>query len=504
MRCCKCSSVILVLFWLVLIRTADPNYLTLVEFDQHFAEIYKYLLVAIRFCFFLSLPFAGLYSDIKLGRLNTVLITAGVDVLATVLFIIDGFLKTTWITGIASPLSIYLHKFMIIVSLSLGANQLIDASSQELSHYIWWYSWSLSIGWLVSAIAKCTGDSGNIIFNVTLDAVHLLCVLVILLTGVIGRRAIANDVVTDNPLKVISKVVNYARKNKFPANRSALTYWQNRHPSRIDLGKRKYGGPFNEEVVEDVKTFFYILPIIFSMTIGYLPMDYHELNVSIDNETFYQCLISSTYTINYIINIVFIPLYICCSSYAIGCHRVSMLRKIGLGIFLIGLSKVGYILIEVFRHDIKNEFNFNSTITNLTTYSNVYYFCIVPDVVRGFGSLLTFPAGLEFVFAQSPYSMRGFLIGLWYSCCGVYAGIGRQFSEALTHYWLQKSFSGIPVLLMFNLGIIVIGLLVYAILSNRYKLRIRQDVYNGYAVVEDYYINEFDKREQCHYGSLSI
>ena len=35
--------------------------------------------------------------------------------------------------------------------------------------------------------------------------------------------------------------------------RSALTYWENKIPSRVDLGKRKYGGPFSEEDVENVK-----------------------------------------------------------------------------------------------------------------------------------------------------------------------------------------------------------------------------------------------------------
>ena len=30
-------------------------------------------------------------------------------------------------------------------------------------------------------------------------------------------------------------------------------YWEEDYPSRLDLGKKKYGGPFSEEEVEDVK-----------------------------------------------------------------------------------------------------------------------------------------------------------------------------------------------------------------------------------------------------------
>ena len=40
----------------------------------------------------------------------------------------------------------------------------------------------------------------------------------------------------------------------YPRNRSALTYWEKEYPSHIDLGKEKYGGPFSEEEVENVKT----------------------------------------------------------------------------------------------------------------------------------------------------------------------------------------------------------------------------------------------------------
>ena len=65
-----------------------------------------------------------------------------------------------------------------------------------------------------------------------------------------------------NPIKLIGKVLNYARKNKYPRNRSALTYWEKDYPSRLDLGKEKYGGPFSEEQVEDFKTVLQLIPLL--------------------------------------------------------------------------------------------------------------------------------------------------------------------------------------------------------------------------------------------------
>ena len=56
-------------------------------------------------------------------------------------------------------------------------------------------------------------------------------------------------------LKTIHRVLKFAWKNKAPINRSALTYWEENIPSRMDLGKSRYGGPFTTEEVEDVKTF---------------------------------------------------------------------------------------------------------------------------------------------------------------------------------------------------------------------------------------------------------
>ena len=56
-------------------------------------------------------------------------------------------------------------------------------------------------------------------------------------------------------------MLKFAAKHKAPVNRSALTYWEEDIPSRVDLGKSKYGGPFTTEQVEDVKTFLKLLVV---------------------------------------------------------------------------------------------------------------------------------------------------------------------------------------------------------------------------------------------------
>ena len=68
-----------------------------------------------------------------------------------------------------------------------------------------------------------------------------------------------------NPYKMVVKVVNYARKHKYPLQRSAFTYCDNELPSRIDFSKERYGGPFKTEQVENVKTFFRILLVLIAL-----------------------------------------------------------------------------------------------------------------------------------------------------------------------------------------------------------------------------------------------
>ena len=76
-----------------------------------------------------------------------------------------------------------------------------------------------------------------------------------------------------NPFKIIFKVLNYARKTKYPERRSAFTYIDEEEPSRLDYGKHKFGGPFTEEEVEDVKTILRLLPLFLSSFGGLVAND---------------------------------------------------------------------------------------------------------------------------------------------------------------------------------------------------------------------------------------
>ena len=80
-----------------------------------------------------------------------------------------------------------------------------------------------------------------------------------------SKRVLPVEPISRNSLKLLYQVLKYSYDHKYPERRSALSYWENEMPSRIDLGKGKYGGPFTYEQVEDVKTFFRLLLLMASL-----------------------------------------------------------------------------------------------------------------------------------------------------------------------------------------------------------------------------------------------
>ena len=99
-------------------------------------------------------------------------------------------------------------------------------------------------------------------FHLVLALISTICVGVVLVSNFIFTpNWLIIEPETSQSLKTIYYVIKFAAKHKAPLNRSALTYWEEDTPSRVDLGKSKYGGPFTTEQVENVKTILRLLAI---------------------------------------------------------------------------------------------------------------------------------------------------------------------------------------------------------------------------------------------------
>ena len=253
------------------------------------------ILISVCMVFFLGVmlisPMAGFLADIKFGRYKTLrcssYITLAVISFLSISFIVyvviittriprDPFICITLLTaGVLMTNSIVLSTNAI----NFGMDQLHDSSTQESIFFVHWYVWLNCLSVLV------TGIPWSLFFYDTwyvdyVDAFRIVSFsLYILISGVIVFLLILSLCVVRhkqrwfliessgrlNPYKLVYRVVKFAWDHKIPVRRSAFTYCEDEWPSRLDLGKQKYGGPFTVEQVEDVKAFLGILKVLVSI-----------------------------------------------------------------------------------------------------------------------------------------------------------------------------------------------------------------------------------------------
>ena len=113
----------------------------------------------------------------------------------------------------------------------------------------------------------------------------------------------------NNAFKMVARILYYSYKHSIPEWRSAFTYWENKIPSRIDLGKQKYGGPFTNEQVEDFKTWYWLLLMIAALSAFHLSGDGYSLTYFTIQRIGCPSLI---YLIMFVINPQHISLFVIC------------------------------------------------------------------------------------------------------------------------------------------------------------------------------------------------
>lgn len=279
-----------------------PTILTLIPAFHH-GDPWKAALANIVFQFFipgLLYPLAGWLADVIYGRYRVIqasmrLMWVGSVVLQLALilqyalnYIITPSHKNV-LDGVitAVVVLVYLVNAVGIAGfhsniIPFGLDQMEDGSAEQYSAFIHWYYWTrnLSLGTLVwlgiySLGSVCNPSSGKY-QQLYVDRADL-----IVLVSNVGLLSLAlcldfllshwlvKEPKTQNPLKKVLTVSHFVAKHKQPVgHRSAFTFasWGRGIPSRSDLAKRLYGGPFESEDVEAVKAFWRI--IVFLLSLG--------------------------------------------------------------------------------------------------------------------------------------------------------------------------------------------------------------------------------------------
>ena len=467
----------------------------------------------------LILLVAGWIADIRFGRYRVMYVSTWIMWSSMMLVTVSSVLVQT-VENYAKIFHNYVNTVLWIILaigfggfqanvIQFGIDQLHDASSDEISSLILWYVWTYySSGFSISFILGCLPQQYWIIGNL------LMCTYLsmALSSMLLFNRWLVKEPVTQNPFKLVYNVIRYAIKHKHPECRSAFTYCEDEPPSRIDFGKSKYGGPFTTEQVEDVKTLMRLITfilmgaMIFGVVFASDQLLGRTINMLIDVSVTTSFSLSKCYSNLALIEIslysgaIILPLHeVIFRSVFHQCLKiVQSYWKFLLGVSLQAVEIISLLTIEVVaRYKYLEDTNYNTTIPcysmangSLGT-SMDFKWMMVPLLIHSLSLCLLGIGCIEFIASQSPYSMRGLLMGTGYCMFALCAAIGVGISIPFTHYPSIWGTGIISCGFWFALLLLVVEVLagvMYTIMLMWYKKRKREDVLpNEHIFAERYY-----------------
>ena len=274
------------------------------------------------------------------------------------------------------------------------------------------------------------------------------------------------------------RVLKFATQNKYPVNRSAFTYWEEEIPSRIDLGKTKYGGPFTTEEVEDVKTFFRILTLLGVLCVFssvYIPTTVY-LPLLRDSEV--QCY----YNLGNRANTLFAAVAVFVHEYAVYPMirtrlNFSTLKKIGCCLFLLLLCAATSLI---------------HTILKDTDHGDVIQTHPWIKILNGWIFMALLSALLtcvfHFIYSQAPENMKGFFVSMmWVTFSTLslnnYIVVSNSYSKGKC-----STSKHCEVYIMSALTLLsAVLFIIYCCVARWYKRRERDEPCNEHAIIEEIY-----------------
>ena len=441
-------------------------------------------------------PFFGWLADVKFGRYNTLMFSTIVSFLAS-MFLYFALIIGEGVSTLGNMLLFVATAFVFFGESSYRAamlpfltDQIVGATSDELSSVVRWYYWARMFGLAFSDTLiyfYLTPPK----FNVGLAVIFAVPLAVIIISDCLCQQWLDRTHKVTNPIKLIIQVLNYTRKHRYPERRSAFTYIDEEQPTRMDYGKDKFGGPFTEEEVEDVKTVLRLLPIVIC------------LFCTIDGFSFtpigtFPSISSTVAWLNYglevwLIPLLLIPFYQLIIRLFVGSCNLSMLQCISAGFSMLVVGLLLLVASEIYgvivsdgtqRYLLCTELADNATTPDMFTK---WYCKLGPCILYSVGYNMTYFLLLEFLIAQSPDKMKGFVFGTMLGFSGV---LSFPMSFMLDNVEFTICFD-LPQLIP-----LIVLFVVFLILSKRYTLRERNREINIQAIAEEHYERYMDQEEE--------
>ena len=395
----------------------------------------------------------------------------------------------------------------IASAVPLGIDQITGGSAANISAFIQWLNWAACTGLATSSIIgsvlyDCTNFKANEVSTI-MSLVPVLLLSVGLILDFCFHHKLVKEPVTVNPVSLIFKVLKYAAKHKYPVQRSAFTYCENKQPTRLDCGKSKYGGPFTTEQVEDVKTFWRILVVILALSSFFLPFVQHIESASVmegilSNSSCIQAIsyvpFTPTFTIMYSVPLYELLIYPCLRN-----RGPSILQSAGIGAAALIVSSLYGIIGETIRGALSKSTN-ECMFTQVDfSESTLGYFVIPFNILLGVTGAILYKSSILFICAQAPYNMISLLIGLYFILDALFFTLGAILYEVWKSNWfdiLDTSACGIWFYLTTLVLAVVLSVLL-GLVIRWYKARERDEITGSQTLVEEVY---YKYKEQARYS----
>ncbi len=455
-------------------------------------------------------PFAGLFASIYFGRYKVMraslwLMWTGKTAIIAVLILQRFFPMTEQILYYLGILIAEVARFaglalILVNSVPFGLDQMPDASGERISAFIHWYVWAVLAGVSTNILTDSILIITKVDDDIFLSLLSTASLSIALCTLFLLRHWLIIEPSGTNPLKMVFKVLKFAVKHNKPVRRSAFTYWENERPSRIDLAKAKYGGPFTNEEVEDVKTCLRMVVVIVSniATIlafycivagphgGVLHAEF------MDRYSKYSWQ-EQSFRVGFISCFCF---FLSFPVYEITIHPIrkwipSILKRVGSAqILMVAVNLILLVITTVwYTRNTTAECMFATTEPSPLPID--YHWVKTPVEILTYTSIFIFAtAMLEFVCAQAPYNLRGLLIGIVYSTllCSVSLGFGIYtiWKTGYQHNGANSPSCGVWFYL-FATVTAILGCVMWCAVAKWYKKRERDEPEMCRIFAENYY-----------------
>ena len=424
--------------------------------------------------------------------------------------------------------------------IQFGVDQLIDSPAKDSFLFIHWFLFTANLGMNFGKLPWSVSVNNEFISLAVFGPVIVLILLICLPTSlcVAKRRWFIVDTGTVNPYKDVARVVGFARRNKIPIQRSAFTFWEDDIPTGLDLGKQKYGGPFTTEQVENVKSFFGIVLILLSLgpfftvdiaAAPFLSILQNHMEI-INHQSVIPNSVASVFYSMFLTGgalyplfvVIFVPIFLKLIHPLLEKYFPGSLKRIGVGLCLITLTLFCSMIMDTVGHFLPGGHNSSSIFSPVQynyTYNPIdpfdpFYKQIIDNSLHMSPSLLIIQQVLiavayvfiyggvfELICAQSPHSMKGFLIGILYAIKGLFQLIGVPVILLPFSFWQSSPRAGL-VYFVVNIVISVFGVVVFTVAAKRYKYRQRDELYNERKYIEEVF--EKDVNHNVNFEDLEI